>query len=86
MKLEVSSMIQQATKGYYGLEKVLKSKVLSKNLKINDTIKTNYSIRLGNMGVEKNRRIGTIDFEKESRYYRKFTSQSSINKLMNGEN
>jgi hypothetical protein len=30
----VSSRIQLANKGYYGLEKVLKSKTLSKNLKI----------------------------------------------------
>jgi len=35
VKTEVSSRIQQPNKGYYGLDKVLKSKVLSKNLKIN---------------------------------------------------
>jgi len=34
VKTEVSSRILQANKGYYGLEKALKLKVLSKNLKI----------------------------------------------------
>ncbi|XP_060846231.1 uncharacterized protein LOC132925892 [Rhopalosiphum padi] len=34
LKTEVSSRIQLANKGYYGLEKVLKSRTLSKNLKI----------------------------------------------------
>lgn len=34
VKTEVSSRMQQANKGYYGLEKVLKSKALSINLKI----------------------------------------------------
>jgi hypothetical protein len=34
IKTEVSTRIQLANKGYYGLEKVLKSKALSKALKI----------------------------------------------------
>lgn len=34
LKTEVSSRIQLANKGYYGLEKILKSRTLSKNLKI----------------------------------------------------
>jgi hypothetical protein len=34
LKIEVSSRIQLANKGYYGLEKVLKSRTISKNLKI----------------------------------------------------
>lgn len=34
LKTDVSSRIQLANKGYYGLERVLKSKTLPKNLKI----------------------------------------------------
>ena len=34
LKTEVSTRIQLANKGYYGLERILKSRTLSKNLKI----------------------------------------------------
>jgi len=67
IKTEVSTRIQLANKGYYELEKVLKSKVLSKNLKIKMYMTLLRPIVLyGNVGVEENRRIKINDIRKKS--------------------
>jgi len=86
IKTEVSTRIQLANKGYYGLESLEIEGLIQKpkNQNVHDSTKTNCSIQIGNVGVEENRRIKINDILKK--FYRKFSAPYSIDNLMNGEN